>query len=182
MESVNGFETLDTCSGPRAPLSCPLQRYGEGFQGDCIEDHFHWHAICLKYQIVLQVKYSDCNNACCKQLLVSATSSSKYIMYSPQFNLPSIPLRLMLPLSPCYGWRNWDTEGLSSLPQDSQLRTEGIRTQPMDSGSHVVPASHTSPWSIWLSPTAVLAFIITVRAVVIHLCGYLKWWLMWSLE
>ena len=170
------------CSGPHAPPYCPLQQYGEGFQGDLCRRPLLLACRLPEYQIVLQVKYSDRNNGNYKQLLVSATFSSKYIMYSPQFNLPSIPLRLMLPLSPCYGWRNWDTEGLSSLPQDSQLRTEGIRTQPMDSGSHVVPASHTSPWSIWLSPTAVLAFIITVRAVVIHLCGYLKWWLMWSLE
>ena len=51
------------------------------------------------------------------------------IMYSPQFNLPSIPLRLMLPLSPFYGGRNWDTVRLSNLPQDSQLRTDGIGTQ-----------------------------------------------------
>ena len=69
------------CSGPHAPPYCPLQRYGEWVHCDCVEDHFRWHAVCLKYQIVLQIKYSDRNNANYKELLVSATSSSKYIMY-----------------------------------------------------------------------------------------------------
>ena len=70
------------CSGPHAPPYCPLQWYGQWVHCDCVEDHFRWHAICLKYQIVLQIKYSDRNNANYKELLVSATSSSKYILYA----------------------------------------------------------------------------------------------------
>ena len=165
--------------GLMLPLTAPCNGMESELTMTCVEDHFRWHVVCLKYQIVLQIKYSNRNNASYKQLLVSATSSSKYIMYSPQFNLPSIPLRLMLPLSPFYGWRNWDTVRLSNLPQDSQLRTDGIGTL---AHSHVATASHSNLWSIWLSPTAVLALIITGRTMVIHICGYLKWWLMWSLE
>ena len=82
MESVNGFEALDTSSGLVLPLPAPCNGMERDFRVTCVEDQFCWHAVCLKYQIVLQVKYSNHNNADYKQLLVSATSSSKYIMYN----------------------------------------------------------------------------------------------------
>ena len=50
-------------------------------------------------------------------------------MSSLEYNLPNIALRLMLPLSPFYAWRNGNTESLSDLLQDTQLRTHGTVTQ-----------------------------------------------------
>ena len=124
VESVNVFQVLDTCVlGLMLPLTAPLQWYGEWVHCDLWRRPLLLSCCLPEIPNCFTVEYSDRNNANYKQLLLCATSSSQCIMYSPQFNLPGIPLRLTLPLSPFSGWRNWDTERLSNLPQDSQLRT-----------------------------------------------------------
>ena len=78
VESVNIFEVLDAyVLGLMLPLTATCNGMESDFSVTCVEDDFGWHDICLIYQIVLQVKCSDRNNANYKQFLFYATSSSK---------------------------------------------------------------------------------------------------------
>ena len=85
VDSVNIFEVLDAyVQGLVLPLTATCNGMDSDFSLTCDGDDFCWHVICLIYQIVLQIKYSDsilqikyCNNANYKQFLFYATSSSK---------------------------------------------------------------------------------------------------------
>ena len=78
VESVNIFEVLDTyVLGLMLPLTATCNGMESDFSVTYVGDDFCWHDIYLIYQIVLQIKYSDRNNAKYKQFLFYATSSSK---------------------------------------------------------------------------------------------------------
>ena len=66
VESVNIFEVLDTyVLGLMLRLTATCNDMESDFSVTCVGDDFCWHDICLIYQIVLQIKYSDRNNANC---------------------------------------------------------------------------------------------------------------------
>ena len=78
VESVNILEVLDAyVLGLVLTLIAICNGMESDFSVICVEDDFCWHDICLIYQIVLQIKYSDCNNTNYKQFLFYATYSSK---------------------------------------------------------------------------------------------------------
>ena len=78
VDSVNIFEVLDAyVQGLVLPLTATCNGMDSDFSLTCDGDDFCWHVICLIYQIVLQIKYSDHNDANYKQFLFYATSSSK---------------------------------------------------------------------------------------------------------
>ena len=78
VESVNILEVLDAyVLGLVLTLIAICNGMESDFSVTCVEDDFCWHDICLIYQIVLQIKYSDRNNTNYKQFLFYATYSSK---------------------------------------------------------------------------------------------------------
>ena len=78
VESVNIFEVLDVyVLGLVLTLTATCNGMERDFSVTCVENDFCWHDICLIYQTVLQIKYSDRNNTNYKQFLLYATSSFK---------------------------------------------------------------------------------------------------------